>query len=212
MRLDVAAAVSRGGAFMPIKSASAYLLAHGAGEAPMTDAAARTALDTVHLGFKDERAAPHIDDARARPDALATLFAGTLAANSVLHKNRRSEVPAGVSFVGVAIRGSMLCLARAGSAHVRRLDRRSLTELVPPTTSAPGAALGLAPDGAGQAFTADWERGDVLLLSCGSTVNAVEPKVIARAVLETANLTDAAHQLVALATDTASLALVRWAR
>jgi len=208
MRLDVAAAVSRSGAFMPIKNASAYLLAHG--EPPRADGAAQAALDFAHLGFKDIQVAPHVDDPRANLDALALLCVGTLVANG-LHEAQPSEKPTGVSFVGAAIRGTTLCLARTGHAHAHRLGRRSLTELVAPTP-APSAALRLTPGRARQVFTTPWEQGDVLLLSCGSLVNAVEPKVIARAVLETANLTDAAHQIVALATDTASLALVRWAR
>lgn len=206
MRLDVAAAVSRSGAFMPIKSASAYLLAHG--EPPQADGAAQAALDTAHLGFKDIQAAPHVDDPRANLDALALLCVGTLVANGV-HEAEPSEKPTGVSFVGAAIRGATLCLARTGHAHAHRLGRRSLTELVDPTP-APSAALELTP-GARQVFTAPWEQGDVLLLSCGSLVNAVEPKVIARAVLETANLTDAAQEIAAMAKNTASLALVRWA-
>lgn len=203
MRLDVAAAMSRSGAFMPIKSASAYLLAHG--EPPQADGAAQAALDIAHLGFKDIQAAPHVDDPSALVDALMTLFVGTLVANGAPREAQPSEEPTGVSFVGVAIRGTTLCLARTGHAHAHRLGRRSLTELVDPTPATSAA-------GAGQVFTAPWEQGDVLLLSCGSLVNALEPKVIARAVLETANLVDAAHQIVAMATNTASLVLVRWAR
>jgi hypothetical protein len=188
-----------------------YLLADGTGEDPATDVAARTALDAVHVGFREMREAPHADDARARLEALATLCMGTFVANYELHESPRFERPAGVSLVGVAVRGDVVCLVRAGSAYAHRLGRRGVTELVDPS-SPPSAPLGLAPDTAARPFAATWEPGDVIVLSCGSLVDAIQPKVIGRTVLETANLSDAAREIVAMTAVPTSLALVRWQR
>lgn len=206
MHLEVGTAASRICTFKPVEHASAYLLAHGTEETPLADAAAQKVLDIAHQGFRDVRASPHVDDPRDRFQALLALYAGILAANSILGK---SEGRTGASFVGAAIRGTMLYLTSVGSAHVHRLGRRGLTELID-TASTPGAALGLVPQVTSMPFAGAWEQGDVLILSCGTLVEAIEPKLIARATLEAANLTEAAHQLVAHATSSASLALVRW--
>jgi hypothetical protein len=206
MSIEIAATTCRSGAFMPVERASAYLLAQGMGDTLLTDVAARTALDVVCRSFGNMQAGPHVDDDRAKLGALTALCAGTMVADHLLHK---AEEPTGTSFVGAVPRGNTLVLVRAGFAHMHRLGRRGLTELGDP---APSEALGLGPKVTRYPFTATWERGDVLLLSCGPFMSAMEPKVIARAVLEAESLAAAAQQLVARSTAAASLALVRWVR
>ncbi len=214
MKIEVAGAEGDGqsdgrrtSAFMLVERASLYMLACSEGNAPD---AARLVLDTVHQGFDDVHVEPHVEDDEAVISASLSLYAGTLASNQLVHDRRRAGEDASVSFVGVTLRGGSLGIARAGEARVSRIGRRGVEHLVDgsrPETDV--LALGLLPKSAVRPFTGAWELGDVLVLAGNQVVDGLGAKLVARTVLETKNLGDAAREL---ADGRGAVVLIRWVR
>lgn len=211
MRIEVAGAEDRGGltpkgtsAFMLVERASLYMLAGSDGNAPD---AARTVLATLHHGFADVHVAPHVEDDEAVTSALLSLYAGMLASNVLVRDKRGAGEDVGVSFVGVSVRGGSLCIAQAGGARVSRVGRKGverLTDTSRPEREAP--ALGLLPKSATEPFVGTWGPGDVLVLA---RQELADGRLIARTVLETTSLGDAARELAGRC---GVVVLIRWIR
>jgi serine/threonine protein phosphatase PrpC len=224
MEIGVAAASERGSgcaantaAFSLVEHASVYTLACGAGDTARSAEDARQVLDTVRHGFADVHAAPHVADARSQLDAVSRLYAGALVANHALHEAQRADDWAGVSFVGVAIRGPNLCIMHSGGARAYRFQREGFEQLTDQARAVRSStpALGLVPRVAVEPFLGSWEPGAIVALTSDSLVSDLQPGPIARALLEAGSLDKAAAQIVkhmneARGQDSAAAVLIRW--
>jgi hypothetical protein len=214
MRIEVASAQGdgqgdgeRASALMLVERASLYMLACGDGGGAD---AARMVLDTLHLGFSRVHAAPAAADDDSVLSTLANLYAGVLISNALVRDRRHAGEDGGVSLVAVALRGGNLCITRAGGVRVSRIRRRGVEHLADGARPEPEAlALGLLPRDATRPFCATWEPGDILVLARNELADAVGARLIARAVLETRTLGDAARELAA---HSGAVVLIRWIR
>ncbi len=225
MKIEVGAARERGSGcatntarFMLLEHASVYMLACGAGHASRAADDAKQVLDSVHRGFADVHAGPHVDDPGSQLDAVTRFYSGALFANHVLRKACQADEQSGVSFIGIAIRGPNLCVAQSGGARAYCLRDDGFEQLVDASWAVRGAptpALGLTPRGAVEPFRATWKPGTIVLLTSDDVAGTLKPDSIARTLLEAGNLDQAAGQLVermneAREQDGAAVVLMRW--
>jgi hypothetical protein len=211
MKIEVAGAEGdgqsdgpRSSAFMLVEHASLYMLACGAGDAP------RNVLDTLRGGFSKVQAAPGAADDEAMFSALTSLYAGVLIGNDLVRGMRQAGEDVGVSFLAVALRGGSLCIARAGGVRVSRIGRGGVEHLIDAAQPEPEKLpLGLLPKSAVWPFVGAWDRGDILVLARSQLVDTLGVKVVARTVLETTSLAEAAAELAA---GRGAVVLVRWIR
>jgi hypothetical protein len=167
-------------------------------------------LDTLRGGFSKVQAAPGAADDEAMFSALTSLYAGMLVGNDLVRGMRQAGEDVGVSFLAVALRGGSLCIARAGGVRVSRIGRGGVEHLTDAAQPEPETLpLGLLPKSAVWPFVGAWERGDVLVLARNQLVDTLGVKAVARTVLETTSLAEAAAELAA---GRGAVVLVRWIR
>ena len=196
MRLEVAT-VPRGSTYLHANPTGAHVLVHGG--------AARAAIEAIDRGIANLEAPYSSQESSAVLEALGQLFMCAFMANHDVFSSRPGQGEATTaSAAGVVVRGSTACMLLAGTGRVHRFNRSGLVELEAPTHR---AAIGHRCRYDDRPLTTSWQRGDVLVLSCGAVMDA--PELILD-VLASFNLATAARRIANQTPDAAGVVLVRW--